>query len=49
MVTALREMAYLPKGELNPHGLPPGSRRSGQRPEKILEQIEQEAENEASK
>lgn len=48
MVTPLRELAYLPKGELNPHGLPPGSRRAGQRPEEILEQIEQEAKNKAS-
>ncbi len=49
MVTPLRELAYLPKGVLNPHGLPPGSRRAGQRPEEILEQIEKEAKNEASK
>jgi NAD(P)H-quinone oxidoreductase subunit I len=49
MVTPLRELAYLPKGELSPHGLPPGSRRAGQRPEEILEQIEQEAKNKASK
>ncbi len=49
MVTPLRELAYLPKGVLNPHGLPPGSRRAGQRPEEILEQIEKEAKNEAFK
>ncbi len=49
MVTPLRELAYLPKGELSPHGLPPGSRRAGQRPEEILVQIEQDAKNKASK
>lgn len=43
MVTPLRELTYLPKGELNPHGLPSGSRRAGQRPEEIKEQIENEA------
>jgi NAD(P)H-quinone oxidoreductase subunit I len=48
MVTPLRELAYLPKGELNPHGLPPGSRRAGQRPEEILEQIEKEGKNSSS-
>ena len=37
MVTPLREFAYLPKGITEPHDLPPGSQRSGQRPEDIKE------------
>ncbi len=40
MVTALRELAYLPKGVTEPHGLPADVRRAGQRPEEIAEQIE---------
>ncbi|MGI0492876.1 NAD(P)H-quinone oxidoreductase subunit I [Alkalinema pantanalense CENA528] len=35
MVTPLREFAYLPKGVVDPHGLPAGSQRVGQRPEEI--------------
>ncbi len=38
MVTPLRELAYLPKGVLEPHDLPAGSQRAGLRPEEILEQ-----------
>jgi NAD(P)H-quinone oxidoreductase subunit I len=38
MVTPLRQLAYLPKGVIDPHDLPSGSRRSGQRPEEIVEQ-----------
>lgn len=40
MVTPLREFAYLPKGEMDPHDLPANIRRSGLRPEEILEQTE---------
>ncbi|MBE9076707.1 NAD(P)H-quinone oxidoreductase subunit I [Romeria aff. gracilis LEGE 07310] len=47
MVTPLRELAYLPKGVMNPHGLPAGSRRAGQRPEEI--RAEMEAESAATK
>jgi NAD(P)H-quinone oxidoreductase subunit I len=41
MVQPLRELAYLPKGVLDPHGLPPGSRRAGKLPEEILEEAEE--------
>jgi NAD(P)H-quinone oxidoreductase subunit I len=34
-VTPLRELAYLPKGVIEPHDLPKGSQRSGQRPEDL--------------
>jgi NAD(P)H-quinone oxidoreductase subunit I len=40
MVTPLRELAYLPKGVMDPHDLPAGSRRAGLRPEEIVEQAE---------
>jgi NAD(P)H-quinone oxidoreductase subunit I len=40
MVTPLRELVYLPKGVMDPHDLPEGSRRAGQLPEEILEQTE---------
>lgn len=40
MVTPLREFAYLPKGEIDPHDLPANIRRSGLRPEEILEQTQ---------
>jgi NAD(P)H-quinone oxidoreductase subunit I len=36
MVTPLRELGYLPKGVIEPHDLPKGSQRSGQRPEEII-------------
>jgi NAD(P)H-quinone oxidoreductase subunit I len=36
MVTPLRELAYLPKGVLDPHDLPASAQRSGQRPEAIV-------------
>lgn len=36
MVTPMRELAYLPKGVMNPHDLPKGSRRAGKMPEEIL-------------
>ncbi len=40
MVTPLRELAYLPKGVVEPHDLPAGSRRAGLRPEEIIEQMQ---------
>ncbi|PMB49997.1 NAD(P)H-quinone oxidoreductase subunit I [Fischerella thermalis CCMEE 5201] len=40
MVTPLRELVYLPKGVMNPHGLPPDARRAGLMPSEILEQTE---------
>jgi NAD(P)H-quinone oxidoreductase subunit I len=40
MVTPLRELAYLPKGVLDPHDLPDSARRSGLRPEEIVEQAQ---------
>jgi NAD(P)H-quinone oxidoreductase subunit I len=40
MVTPLRELVYLPKGVLDPHGLPPGSRRASKLPEELLEEME---------
>jgi NAD(P)H-quinone oxidoreductase subunit I len=49
MVTPLRELAYLPKGVLDPHGLPAGSERAGLRPEQIVEQMEPKAEEAAKK
>lgn len=42
MVTPLRELAYLPKGVLDPHGLPEGTRRSGSLPEELLEGLSAE-------
>ena len=36
MVTPLRELAYLPKGEMDPHGISDGDRRAGLRPEEVL-------------
>jgi NAD(P)H-quinone oxidoreductase subunit I len=36
IVTPLRELGYLPKGVIEPHDLPKGSQRSGQRPEEII-------------
>ncbi len=38
MVTPLRELVYLPKGVLEPHGLPPGANRAGMLPTEIVEQ-----------
>ncbi|WP_036485177.1 NAD(P)H-quinone oxidoreductase subunit I [Myxosarcina sp. GI1] len=40
MVTPLRELAYLPKGIIEPHQLPAGSQRAGRRPEDIQQEIE---------
>ncbi|MGK7887784.1 MAG: NAD(P)H-quinone oxidoreductase subunit I [Leptolyngbyaceae cyanobacterium] len=36
MVAPMRELAYLPKGVMDPHDLPEGSRRAGKMPEEIL-------------
>lgn len=44
MVTPLRELAYLPKGILDPHDLPPGAKRPGLRPEELVKQMEPKAE-----
>ena len=44
MVTPMRELAYLPKGAIDPHTVPHTSRRAGLRPEEILEQMEAEKE-----
>jgi len=49
MVTPLRELAYLPKGVLDPHDLPPGSRRAALRPEEIAKQLESSSEEAAKK
>lgn len=38
MVTPLRELVYLPKNVLDPHGLPPDAKRVGLLPSEILEQ-----------
>ncbi|MGK7936105.1 MAG: NAD(P)H-quinone oxidoreductase subunit I [Xenococcaceae cyanobacterium] len=42
MVTPLRELGYLPKGVMDPHDLPAGSKRAGKRPEEILEEAKSE-------
>ncbi|MBE9108971.1 NAD(P)H-quinone oxidoreductase subunit I [Nodosilinea sp. LEGE 07298] len=43
MVTPLRELAYLPKGVMDPHNLPADARRAGQMPQEILEAAQAEA------
>lgn len=40
MVTPMRELGYLPKGVMDPHELPAGSRRAGKLPQEILADIE---------
>ncbi|WP_448597450.1 NAD(P)H-quinone oxidoreductase subunit I [Thermoleptolyngbya sp.] len=40
MVTPLRELGYLPKGVMEPHDLPAGSRRAGKLPEEILDEAQ---------
>jgi NAD(P)H-quinone oxidoreductase subunit I len=37
MVTPMKQFAYLPKGVINPHDLPAGSRRAGQTPQEIVD------------
>ncbi|MBW4512512.1 MAG: NAD(P)H-quinone oxidoreductase subunit I [Scytonematopsis contorta HA4267-MV1] len=41
MVTPLRELVYLPKGVMEPHGLPEDAPRPGARPEDLVKQAEQ--------
>jgi len=38
-VFALRELAYLPKGEMDPHGVPDTAPRVGRLPEQVLETL----------
>jgi NAD(P)H-quinone oxidoreductase subunit I len=38
-VVPLRELAYLPKGEMDPHGVDPSRPRAGQLPEQVLETL----------
>ena len=38
-VFALRELAYLPKGEMDPHGVPDTAPRAGRLPEQVLETL----------
>lgn len=38
MVTPLRELVYLPKGVLEPHGLPASTKRAGMLPSEIVEE-----------
>jgi NAD(P)H-quinone oxidoreductase subunit I len=40
MVTPIRELGYLPKGIIDGHDLPQNTRRAGQLPEEILEELE---------
>ncbi|MEO0537272.1 MAG: NAD(P)H-quinone oxidoreductase subunit I [Cyanobacteria bacterium P01_A01_bin.123] len=40
MVTPMKELAYLPKGVMDPHDLPAGSRRAGKLPQEILAEME---------
>ncbi|MBK1989776.1 NAD(P)H-quinone oxidoreductase subunit I [Sphaerospermopsis aphanizomenoides BCCUSP55] len=42
MVTPLRELVYLPKGSLQPHGIPADAHRAGLFPSEILEQAEED-------
>jgi NAD(P)H-quinone oxidoreductase subunit I len=45
MVTPLRELVYLPKGVMNPHGVPLDARRAGMQPSEILEQAKEDGKN----
>ncbi len=38
-VFALRELVYLPKGEMDPHGVPDSAPRAGRLPEQVLETL----------
>ncbi|MFM7362835.1 MAG: NADH-quinone oxidoreductase subunit NuoI, partial [Cyanobium sp.] len=42
-VFALRELAYLPKGEMDPHGVPATAPRAGRLPEQVLATLSGEA------
>ncbi|MGK7917492.1 MAG: NAD(P)H-quinone oxidoreductase subunit I [Prochloraceae cyanobacterium] len=46
MVTPLRELAYLPKGVMDPHDLPAGSKRAGKHPADIVEEMKSSQEEE---
>lgn len=48
MVTPMRELAYLPKGVMDPHDLPKGAQRAGEHPEDILERLKAEQPKEAA-
>jgi NAD(P)H-quinone oxidoreductase subunit I len=37
MVTPMKQLAYLPKGVMDPHELPAGSRRAGKLPQEIVD------------
>ncbi|MBD2200648.1 MULTISPECIES: NAD(P)H-quinone oxidoreductase subunit I [Calothrix] len=45
MVTPLRELVYLPKGVLEPHGVPADAHRAGLLPSEILEQAVEDVNN----
>jgi NAD(P)H-quinone oxidoreductase subunit I len=47
MVNPLRELVYLPKGVLDPHGLPADAKRTGMLPAEIVEQQQQQADEKA--
>ncbi|MEL0170677.1 MAG: 4Fe-4S binding protein, partial [Synechococcus sp.] len=38
-VVALRELAYLPKGEMDPHGVDPNRPRAGKLPEQVAAEL----------
>ena len=38
-VQPLRELAYLPAGDMSPHGVPPEAPRAGKLPSQILETL----------
>ena len=38
-MVALRELAYLPKGEMDPHTVDPASPRAGKLPQQVLESL----------
>ena len=42
-VQPLRELAYLPAGEVQPHGVDPSRPRAGQRPDQVLASLKQAA------
>ena len=42
MVRPMKELAYLPKGAIDPHDVPLSAPRAGKRPEEILAQIEKD-------
>lgn len=44
MVTPMRELAYLPKGVIDPHAVPHTTPRAGKRPEEILDELEKQKE-----